>query len=192
MLGSKKSGKFVKLGRERIKGREEASALYAEEINSLKSEIQNRATTDTGEFFISIKRNVANAAKREQELANKYSENLHRKEIQFNKELSEADESTKSLLKSLKKSLQLKENEYNQKLERLDFMIAENVKIQDNCRELLSAFKMKVNVRDMRITHILKQIHAIMSEDESMLKGFEKEYAHILDSTAKVKQLTIN
>jgi hypothetical protein len=191
MLGKSKEN-YIKINRARIKGREEASKIYREEIESLKSEIKNKVKKDTDDFYISIKKTVSESLKRESILQDRFNEALVEKEIQFKSELKELESSNKVLLESLKKSLKTKEDEYIKKIDVLDSIIKENEQLNSRLKNMIQEFSHVVNLRDIKLASALKQISIILHEDKESLSSMSGKYSNLDSFASQVKRLTIN
>lgn len=192
MAFDKSKSNYIKINRARIRGREEASAIYSEEINSLKSELKSRVASDTSDFFISVKKSVESASKRERELSESYIESLSKKEIEFQKTLKEMDGYNNTLLESLKKSLKAKEDEYAKKIEIMNYIIKENEDLNLKLKSMISEFNLSVSSRDTKISAALKQLAVIINEDKDSLSHVLGKYTKLESNLHKVRQLTVN
>lgn len=191
MLG-KNSKSYIKINRARIKGREEASKIYKEEIENLKSEIKNKVKKDTDDFYISIKRTVSESIKREAVLQDRFNEVLALKDIQFKSAIKEIENSNNILIESLKKSLKTKEDEYVKKIEILDSIIKENEQLNQKLKKMIQDFSHIVNLRDIKLVSVLKQISVLLHEDKESLISMSDKYSKLETFASQVKRLTIN
>lgn len=192
MAFDKSRSNYIKINRARIKGREEASSIYSEEINSLKAELKSRVASDTSDFFISVRKSVEGASKRERELSQSYIESLSKKEIEFQKTLREVESHNNILLESLKKSLKAKEDEYSKKIEIMNYIIKENEDLNLKLKSMINEFSLSVSSRDTKISAALKQLAVIINEDKDSLSHALGKYVKLDSSLNKARQLTVN